>query len=270
METKKVFIKRRIANNNIPKESFIGTNATIGATMDRSGNTNTGLSFDEEKKLMPRILGVQYDSVDYNKKLNYFFADLRIKVAYGEQVELDISNDGEGNYRKPLDYIKYKFALANTEEVAKSKEECVGNKKFYIYDPNLKLAQDYDKLSAKKDAYKEFLKVASDNKKINTIMAVLGLNTKGLSDKEKELKLEDFVNNNPDTFITTVKDKDLETKAFIEDLISAQIVQKVGNSILDGDEVLGGSLQEAVLFLNDKKNSETFVKLKARLEAFKK
>ena len=269
MEKKIIYIKKRQPNTNIPKDVYVGTISSIGSTLDKSGNVKTGLTFEEEKKLMPRILGCQYDSLDYNKKLKEFFAELKIKVPFGEEVSLDISSDAEGNYAKPLDYIKYKFALANSE-VAHSKELCNGTKRYYIHDPQLKLEQDYNKLSVKKDAYKEFIKISSDTKKVTMLLSVLGLDFKKLGDKERELKLEDYVTNiDPQNFLLVIKDKDLETKAFIEELVSAQILSKVGNSYLDGEEVIGGSLQEAVLYLNDKKNSGDLVKLKARLESFK-
>lgn len=268
MEIKKVFIKRRTPNNNIPKESYIGTKATIGATLNKSGDINTGLTSEEEVSLLPKVLGLPYDSNDFFKKMKDFYAALVIRIPFGEEIELDITTTDTGIPVKPLDYIKYKFALINPE-VAKSEAEATNTKKFYIHNPAAKLQEDYAKLSSKKDAYKEFLKISGDEKKITMIMTVLGLDTKNVSSQKKELELEKYVDTNPSRFYEVVKDKDLEMKAFIEDCISAQILQKIGNSYIDGDEKIGNNLQEAILYLNDKSNSSTLVKLKARIEAFK-
>ena len=268
METKKIFIKRRIPNNNIPKESFVGTKASIGATLTKSGNINTGLTSEEEIKILPKVLGVPYESNDFFKKMNEYYSALVIRVPYGEEVELDITLTDTGIPVKPTDYIKYRFALVNPE-VATSEAEATNIKKFYVYNPALRLQEDYAKLSDKKDAYKEFLKIAGDEKKITMLMTVLGLDTKGLSAQQKELKLEEIAVENSSKFYEVVKDKDLEMKAFIEECVSAQVLQKVGNSYIDGDEKIGSTLQEAILYLNDKSNSSTLVKLKARIEAFK-
>ena len=46
------------------------------------------------------------------------------------------------------------------------------------------------------------------------------------------------------------------------------MLRQVGNTYLNGDEPLGDSLEEAVLYLKDKKNSSIYTTLKARLKSF--
>jgi hypothetical protein len=50
--------------------------------------------------------------------------------------------------------------------------------------------------------------------------------------------------------------------------LSAEALRRVGNSILDGDITLGNSMEEAVLFLKDKANSNVLTAVKAKLKAF--
>jgi hypothetical protein len=265
----KVFIRVKKQNSRIPDEVYLGTRRAIGATLTSSGVVNTGLTKAEEKKYLPKILGVEHSSVDWNKRINDYFSTLVIRVPFGEEVALNLAQDSEGDYENPLDYIKYKFALVNPE-VAMSKEECRNGKVFYIYNPIESVNKEYNKLATKKDAFRELIKVTDKPEKIDAIMNVLGLETKGLSLKEKEIELEKQIETNPARFIEVSQDKDLELKAFIEECITCKVLDKVGSSIIDSDESIGNSMAEAVVFLKDKNNSGTLVKLKARLSEFKK
>ena len=85
---------------------------------------------------------------------------------------------------------------------------------------------------------------------------------------EKELQLEELQEDNPLYFIDICKDKDLALTALINEALSAEALRKVGNSILDGDITLGDSMEGAVLFLKDKKNSNVLTAIKAKLKAF--
>jgi len=49
-----------------------------------------------------------------------------------------------------------------------------------------------------------------------------------------------------------------------------EVLRKVGNTYLNGEESLGDSEEEAVLFLDNKANSDVLVTLKAKLKQFNK
>lgn len=268
--SQKIFIKRRVINSHIDKSVYNGTITSIGATFDKSGKTNTGLTYEEEKKLMPRILGITKENTEFDRKVQEYFTNLTIRVVWDEPYPLEIGLDKDGDPLNVTDYVKYKFALANTNEVASSKKDAIGNKRFYIEDPSMEIDKKYDLLKLKKEAFKEFYKLQDNQEKLNMIMSVLGIDIRNITDKEKDLKIEDYINDNPQKFIDVVSDKNLEIKSFIENCITAQVITKIGNTYLDGDIELGKSFDEAVMFLKDKKNSDVFVKLKARLETFKK
>ena len=219
---------------------------------------------------MPRILGLTKENTEFDRKVQEYFTNLTIRVVWEEPYPLEIGVDKDGDPINPTDYVKYKFALANTQEVVATKAEATGNKRFYIEDPNKEIDAKYDLLKIKKEAFKEFYKLQDNAEKLNMIMSVLGIDIRNLNEKEKDLKIEDYINENPQRFIDVVSDKNLEVKSFIENCITAQVITKIGNTYLDGDIELGKSFDEAVMFLKDKKNSDVFVKLKARLETFKK
>jgi len=269
MGTKKVYVKIRKFNNNFPDAVFLGTKRSIGATMTKSGLVNTGLTKEQEKKYLPRVLGMSYDSHDWNKKLSDYFSTLTIKVPFGEEIPLEIGIGKDGDPLNVTDWIKYHFAKIHPE-VAMSKEECIGIKVFYINDPEQAIKTSYKKLSIKKEAFKELIKISDKEEVIDMVMHVMGLDTRGLTSNEKELKLESKIEKIPEKFIEIVKDKDLEVKAFIESCVASQVLDKIGSSYIDGDETIGSSNEETVKFLKDKTNSGVLVKLKARLESFDK
>lgn len=271
MSSRIVAIKRRPNTTNIPANLYEESKKKIGSYFSEHGGTvGTGLTIEEEKKFMPRILGVAPTDITYNKQVQEYFANMTIDVpATGVNLEVGLDSDGE-----PLnlnDYIKWKFVQA-CPEVARSQEEMNSMKHLYfLYDPKLKLEADYEKLRNKKDAYKEFIKLSVNENKLLAVMAVCGIEAPSkLDTKTRELTMEKFVTENPGRFMEVLADSNLEMKAFILDCIRTGILQRIGTAILNGDQRLGGTMEEAIEKLKDKTESETLTVLKARLQEYNK
>ena len=49
-------------------------------------------------------------------------------------------------------------------------------------------------------------------------------------------------------------------------MVTASVLRKIGNQIIFIDEVIGDTLEDAVVFLKDKKNSGTLTILRAKLK----
>jgi len=90
-----------------------------------------------------------------------------------------------------------------------------------------------------------------------------------MDEKQRELSMEKFVMDSPDKFLAVLKDANLEYKAFIENCVRCSVLRRVGTSILNGDERLGGTVEETIEYFKDKSHSETVTVLKARLAEFK-
>ena len=73
-------------------------------------------------------------------------------------------------------------------------------------------------------------------------------------------------NKQPKKFIRIAKDKNLELKAEIEEMVSAGVLRKIGNQVIFIDEVLGDTTEDAVVHLKDKKNSGKLTILRAKLK----
>ena len=183
--------------------------------------------------------------------------------------KLEVGVDQNGDPINLMDFIRYKFALAHPY-VAKDEETLYANKKFryFIYDTAIEKEKQAQGVKSRKEAYKEFIKLSADEAKVNQLLLVYGYNPKTMDETQKEITLEGELDSNPSEFLMYATDKNIEYQAFIEDCLSNDVLRRVGQTYLNGDENIGNSLEEAVLYLKDKKNSEVYATLKARLKTF--
>jgi len=268
MASRIITIKRRENTTNLPDHVYAESKRRIGSTFTKTGDIYTGLTFPEQKKLMPYILGVDTNDVGFGKEVKAYFRNMTIEVPL-EGVQLEAGTDESGEPLNVMDYVKYKFAFGHPH-VAGDEQQITTNRsyKYYIYDEALELEEDFNALEYRKKAYKEFIKLVDNTKKVDMVIRMYLENPKDMDEKRKELFLEQMLEENAYTFFNIVTDKNLEMRAFIEECLSLEVLRRVGNSILLGDEKLGDSMEEAVLFLKDKKNSSTITTLKARLQQY--
>jgi len=271
MSSRIVYIRRKPNNTNIPEHIYAESKRKIGSSFTKSGQTNKGLTFSEEKELLPALLGLQYNDPNFFQKSERFFAELSIDVEHGSGTKFNASVDDKGNPVNLMDYVKYKFALAHPF-VAADEQACMSSQKYkyFVHDPSKEMEEKHSALEVKKKAYREFIKASADEAKMDMILLAMGSSPKGLSVVEKELKLENEVDADPVSFLKIVTDKNLEQTAFIEDCISSEVLRRVGTAYLNGDEKIGDTLEESILFLKNKKNSEVLTVLKARLKSYAK
>ena len=270
MESKKVQILRRPNNTRLPENVYALSKRRIGAYATANGVIKTGISREEEKKLLPYLLNVDFNSPEFLRRKEEYYYNITINVPL-EGFEFEIGKDSNGMPLNIDHYIKFYFAK-NHPWVAGDKEELNGSpeKLFYIYDKNKEKVEKEQILKTRKEAYKEFIKLSGDERRVEMIINMLGVNPDSLDSGEKEVMLEEEATKNPDKFLTIARDKKLEMKAFIKECISYEVLTLIGTSVLEGDEVIGNSMDEAVIKLEDKANSEMLARLKAKLIQFKK
>ena len=83
---------------------------------------------------------------------------------------------------------------------------------------------------------------------------------------QKENALYDLKNENPKKFFKISTDKNLEVKAEVEELVSAGVLRRIGNQVVYLDEVIGETLEDAVVYLKNKKNSGALTILRVKLK----
>ena len=64
-------------------------------------------------------------------------------------------------------------------------------------------------------------------------------------------------------------DKNLDTRAEIEEMIEYSVITAIGNQLMYGDEIIGENINEAIVYMNNKKNSGQVTAMKAQLKELK-
>lgn len=272
MPSRIIEIRRKGNTSRLPDEVYDESKQNIGSTFTPSGDVNTGLTREEEKKYMPYILGMSDTDVNFPREVKEYFKSLTINVPK-KGVKLEIGLDDNKEPINVLEWIKYKFALANSavsrEEQADGSNVSGRALRFFIYDRTRKLEQEAKQTTSRKSALKEFIQLTADTKRMDMVLRIFGYNPETMDALEKEPLLEKAAMEDPVKFVATVQDKNLEVNAFIKECLSKQILRKEGNTIFNVDDPIGASMEEAVAYLRDAKNSDVVVTLKARLKAIK-
>ena len=264
--SKKIFIRRKELNNHLPKavraEAVYKLSSVYVNRQPLKGCTPK-----EEKELMQEILDVSPEHVDWPKHSKRFWADMTIPIGF-TGVELEVGLHEDGSPISIMDYLKYKFAIKHPH-VALTKQEMDGdfNKRFYIQDLSREDKVKNTQIQFRKDADKEFIKLSSSPKNMRRVLRLVSqTNPDRMTDDQVENALYEIKNSKTKKFLKIAKDKNLELKAEIEEMVTASVLRKIGNQVIFIDEVIGDTLDDAVVFLKDKKNSGTLTILRAKLK----
>lgn len=265
---KEVHIRRRESKSHLPVPVISSSIKILGSIYDGQGPLR-GISGDEEKKLLSKHLGIDVEDRDFPKAMREFWIDLRVKVPV-DGVPLQIGVNSEGEPYNIKDFLVYTWAKRH-KQVASNKAELDGqpHKKFYIHDDEIENRHHNAKVKMRKTAYMEFSKLDGKVDKMKMLIKVLDdvdVDTMTITDIEN--RLEHLINVDADAFVQKATDKNLETRALISDLISKNIIRKIGNSVFYIEEKLGDTEDDAITYLNDKKNSEMLLILKEKLKEF--
>jgi hypothetical protein len=266
---RKIFIRRKEINSFLPKEVRVGARVTIGSIFV-GRQPLKGVEGEEAKKYLPSILGLPFEHPDCPAREKDYWASMRVKIPF-EGKELDISTDEAGNPINVEDYLTYKWC-AKHRQVADTKEEMqtTPGKKFYIYDPQKDLLKKNKRVQLSKDADKEFIKASSDPARLKRLLRVLSdTNPDKLTALEIENNLYEFKGKNPEKFLKAALDKDLDLKDEIADMVQNDIIRKIGNQHIHGDETLGEDLRDTIIYFKNKKNSGQVNAMRAKLKEVK-
>lgn len=265
-----VQIRRRETKSHLPPPVVSNAKKVLSSIYSGQGPLR-GLKGEKEKELLSEYLGMDKDDKNFGQVCRNFWADLRVEIPSDGKV-LNITTDKDGRPHKIYDYLIYKWAVKH-KYVAQDREAMLNDskKQYYIYDPEVEMKKQNETVNLKKRAYAEFIKMQDDEDKIDTVITVLtDSDVDQLSDTQKENYLDQLIESDPGKFVAVATDKDLEIKSLISQMVSANIIRKIGNQHWFVDQKLGDTLEEAVLFFKDKKQSETVNILKAKLEEAKK
>jgi len=270
-----VTIYRRESAARLPQEIKDQAVLKLSSGITSSGIPLKGISIEEEEKFLPSIVGVPPTHPEFANKVNTWYNNLS-KPVTKEGLRLNVStSEVTGMPEVPIDYLVYRRALAD-KRVANSKQQLLSDQffTFFINDEEEEKDKKIKSLKEKETAQKEYFKVKENEALVDWVLQVFaqreGEKTSkysGLSKEDKDLVLDKMVTTYPKAFVALATDKDLELKAEILSMVDYAVLTKSGNRFINGTELLGDSLDEAVAYFKSAKNQTEYVKLKAKLEA---
>ena len=266
---RKIYVRRKEINSFLPKEVRVGARVTIGSIFV-GRQPLKGVEGEEAKEYLPRIIGLPYDHPDFPAKEKDYWASLRVKVPF-EGKELDITTTEDGKAVNPEDYITYKWCMKHRQVAeSKSEMESISGKRFYIYDPQKDLLKKNKRVQVSKDADKEFIKASSDVARMKRLLRVISdTNPDKLSNLEIENNLYELKTSSPEKFLKAALDKDLDLRDEIAEMVQKDIIRKIGNQHIHGDETLGENIADTIVYYKNKKNSGAINALRAKLKEAK-
>tara|TARA_R100000655_G_scaffold6472_2_gene18501 strand:- start:2162 stop:2971 length:810 start_codon:yes stop_codon:yes gene_type:complete len=266
MASKKIYLRRKTIDNFLPEEVRAESVMKLSSVFVNRQPLK-GFDLEDEKIYLNGLLDVDPANQHWPKHAKEFWTNMTIKVGF-EGVELEIGKDDKDKPIQLMDFIQYHFALRHPH-VALSEEEMNNNfqKRFYIQDTSKDDLKRNVVIQVKKDADREFIKIASDKKAMAWILRLMSnTNPDVMSREQLENSLYDLKEKEPKKFLKIAKDKNLSLKAEVEEMVSAGVLRKIGNQIIFIDEILGDTLDDTVLHLKDKKNSGKLTILRAKLK----
>lgn len=265
------------------KEWFDSAWKAVGPYWDKTAKASaSGLSWKEKQLLMPKLHNVEAEDREFRKATDEYFDQILTPIpADGLKLQIGLEDDSKplSETNRPInakDYVTYRHLIghpdvADTQQLAES----LPHKKFYIFDKEATTDSQVSINKLEDQATEIYFEVRNTPEKVEQILTLMGVKTAKLEADEKVLKLKEFsrANKSKDpsvqeralkSFIATATSKDMDLEYMITELLSGQILERVGTTILvkESGDSLGDSLREAVIFLKNPKNSKTLTFLK--------
>lgn len=267
----KVVPVTRDGRNHLPKGHdgefmFTGCKASYVVPFDLKRGQLVDPLNDGERALLEQMLFMNNGDLSiYRKGKDNFWRSYRVNI------------DKEGktlNLNEPMDYIAYKV-LQVVPEVAASWEKRFDRAeiRFALVDGDHEVREQAKTSDHKRKAYAFFSEIEGNREKMIDVLTVYGKRPPVDASKEFLIAaIEDIVSNPKSIgkFIAISEDKKFDKKLFIEKCLEAGALTKVKTKyLLPGGDLIGSTLDEAIEFISNKKNSEVYALLKASVEAFK-
>jgi len=219
------------------------------------GQRYTGLSKEDEEYFQSK-LGIADLS-----PLSVYWDEFRVKTSEKPTI-LYLAN--------PEDELKYKF-LINHKRVAESiTDPSIGIKDYYIVDDSKEAEVIMRGASEKIKANKIFSGLSTENKKDILRLYPGYTNLGSVSDEIVDSKLYTELEKKPGVFILHAEDKKRDSKVFLKDLVSAEILRKNKSSYYYGDDFIGHDEETAINYIEDPARQSLKIDLMSQLSKLKK
>lgn len=242
--------------------SYAKSVTTLGCEMSLKGSWKTGLTPDEEtyyeQELKLEKGSLNKHSPWWSEVFNTIHS---IRLHNTKTTELQLDN--------PLNQIKYKVLLASSKIANSEIEKKKPNIIFYIDDAEAKAKSEIELFNYEFEGMGAIHKMSPEQKRSTLrLFGRKGLDTISEMMLNASLVLE--LKKDPKAFVEIISDKNLSTKAFIEELLEKKLLSRKGNYYIHGDDTIANSTEECVEYFNDIKNQSVKLTLTSRLNKLKK
>ena len=213
----------------------------ISPYFTRSGSLYTGLTPEDETKY-EKALGLAEGTL---AKSSPYWTTFCVKVG-ARGVILDDSI--------PRQEMIIKF-LSGHKRVATSLEKFTAGKDYLLINRQAEAIEQNRLNKQRRDAIKEFDKLSLDQ--MRKALRILGVKSDTMSNELVESTLFNLVDKQPQKFFEKwVNNKSKDTEFILEDAISKGIIRKSKTQYYYGTELFADSLQDAIAYLDSKKNQD--------------
>lgn len=184
-------------------------------------------------------------------------------------------DDNKFDLSNPMDYISYKILLFCKDDVAHTWKErnLKQTYQFVITSGEEEMTEKKVGFDNKKEAFKIYGKIEDDKEKLIGILTLL--TNKPISQETSlkwlQTKVEEFIDTKPESFVTLIKDKSLETKLLINQALEKGVIVKNSNkySTVDGLDLCENSqiptFENAVAYLDNVKHQDVRSLVEAKI-----
>lgn len=284
MDNNYITVKRKLPFNHENRKEMEDWYATaytsIGAYYQSLGSMKiaSGLNSEEERELLPEILGVAAeDKIKFMEARNKYFKEIDTDIPKdGRKLNIGLRDNDKpfsvkkGEENLPLeteDYIRYRHLIGHPQ-VALDEVSALSNplKKYWVEDPN-QIIERRKKANEVKDlAVADYLEIKNNNNKVDMVLIAMGFKPEKLEDKLVTLRNQAEVR--PELFHKTTNDPDLPYYWEMERMVHAGVLDRIGQRFVlpDTAEEIAGDNREMVLWMKDKKNSKDLQILRTQLK----
>lgn len=267
--------------------------SSIGSYLRKNGNgePDSGLSPKEENLLLPQILALPPEHLEFMQKKNRYYDKFTSDIPFqGLKLEIGLqksNNQAVSETNMPIsleDYIRYRH-IKGHPQVAESEKQAERHrhKTYYLEFPGEKTKEENQKgkLMRKAGNLVDNLLAENNQAKMMKILRRMGVNTLDYTLGRTEKQVIDLIESDlnhlsmtqPEKFIVIVEDPDLEYQAQIDEYLIYGVLMVQGNTYYNTKSSSPLGNRDAVLSIvknpDIPENSEILLNLNSNLETKK-
>jgi hypothetical protein len=286
--------ERVIESPLMQKKAFIKPIKRKGSWAEQlTGNENHDGSFLYSGTVIS-IMGIPY-SASLRRRVNVltedeqeWFESKKCPINFDEG-ELSVHNDDSSfwdsfkvklekngmslDLNEPMDYLRYKFLLAQKDLIAPTWNErfLKGTYKFAVVFDDVEDTERVEKRNRLNKANRFFLAMEDSPSKMIAFLNLYYDGKKNVSENSNReflvAEIDRIIETNITKFLQVCEDANYDTKAFINTCILKSLITKTG----EGEYIIQGedgtfTMTELIAFLKNKKNQAIYGRLKAMIE----